>query len=123
MALTWMEQIHHFFKQITSGPPTPVKEVSEVPLRTAYGFVEITMPYITKSQESVVEVNKEVEPPLVGFQKIRVEFNPATDMLITSYNKCSELSLEDLTWLNSLGNKVYYFDNDLLVNTAIVRSY
>ncbi len=101
MALSWIERIQHFF----SGAPTKEDDWETWPT----------------SEEAKGPV--EVKPELTEIEKIHAKFNPRTDMIVLSAEKAGSLSDDERNWLNSLGNRVYYFADDSLVNIAIVKSY
>jgi hypothetical protein len=100
-----MERIQHFFGKVVVPAPD-------------YTVREIVLP--DPEPEVVAE---EPKKPLTEFEKIYAQFNPRTDMIVLSYNKCLELSKDELNWLDSLGSRVYYFDTPYPVNMAILRSY
>lgn len=102
MSVSWMERIKSFFGY-------------EAPAAKNHSMTEVLQSYIPGIPE--------VKPELSEFDKIKAKFNPATDMIVMSYDKSATLNSDQLEWLNSLGKRVYYFDTDLLINTAIIRSY
>lgn len=65
---------------------------------------------------------EEPKPEPTEFEKVYAKFNPKTDMIVMSATRAGSLSQDERNWLNSLGNRVYYFDDDVLKNMAIVRS-
>jgi hypothetical protein len=71
-----------------------------------------------KVSEQVVSVVPKKE--LTEIEKIIQQFNPRRDMIVMSYVRRDKLTPGEKDWLDSLGNRVHYFKDNLLVNSAIV---
>lgn len=113
MALSWMERIQHFFGKT----PQPTNEYY-----TADGPPQRQFRKITLEEVNAIEV-VEVKPELTEIEKIHAKFNPKTDMIVMSSERAGHLTDDERNWLSSLGNSVYYFDDDSLVNIAIIKSW
>lgn len=107
MALSWIERIQHFF---TAPPKYATWETIGKRLDAA------------KIADALV-TPEPVKPELTEFEKIYTKFNLKTDMIVLSAEKAGSLSDDERAWLNSLGNRVYYFADDSLVNIAIIKSW
>lgn len=94
MALSWMERIQHFFK------------------KPEYTLREITLEDVAAAKPEPTE-----------FEKIYAKFNLKSDMIVLSKTMAASLKDDEKQWLDSLGNRVYYFTENTLVNIAIVKSY
>jgi hypothetical protein len=100
MAFSWIERLMMFFEP--REPDAPAKAETEV-------------------KEAPVEIKPPVKEK-TEFEKIIDQFNFRTDMIVISLKNYNELKQGEQDWLDSLGNKVHYFNGDSLVNIAIVRT-
>ncbi len=102
MALSWIERIQYFFGKEPKYPTWA------------------DVPHVPKKVEPVVP--EVVKPEPTEFEKIYAKFNPRTDMIVMSRCKTGGMSEDEIKWLDSLGNRVYYFDTSFPVNMALISS-
>lgn len=60
--------------------------------------------------------------PLTEFERARKNFT-VKDLVVISEEKYKSLEPNDKAWIDSLGNKVYFFKDATLTNIALIRSY
>lgn len=110
--MKWLDNLIEKFKKKPSQAEQKVQSLRDAVFDLSEVIVkDYSVPAVTQ------EVKKETD-----FEIAKKKFNQDTDILVISHVAASQLPKEEQDWLESLGNKVFYFGADSLVNVAIVRA-